>query len=266
MKVDRALTVAVLLGVALASHVTALAGPADVQAEATATLTIRGKAQSIRTFGARGKPAVVVSSSDGGWVRLAPTIAKILADKGFFVVGFDSKAYLSSFTEKTSTLSEADVPRDYARLVEFAATGSPAPPILVGVSEGAGLSVLAATRDEVKQKVAGVVVLGLPDKTELGWRWRDSVIYLTHGVPNEPTFSTGALIDRVAPAPLAVIHSTNDPFVPLDTIKAMMARAGEPKRLWTIASSDHRFGDNEGEFQARLLEAVAWVSSQKPAR
>jgi pimeloyl-ACP methyl ester carboxylesterase len=126
--------------------------------------------------------------------------------------------------------------------------------------------VLAATRDDVKQKVAGVVVIGLPDKTELGWRWRDSLIYLTHGVPNEPTFSTSAIIDRVAPAPLAVIHSTQDPFVPLDAIKAIVGRAGEPKRLWTIASSDHAFSDNEAEFHARLLEALAWVSSQKAAR
>lgn len=241
------------------------AAPPATQAEATATLTIRGKPQTLHTFGSRGKQAVVVSSSDGGWVRLAPVIAQLLAGKGFFVVGFDSKAYLSSFTEKNTTLSEADVPADYARLVDFAATQSPAPPILIGVSEGAGLSILAATRDDVKQKVSGVVVVGLPDKTELGWRWRDSIIYLTHGVPNEPTFTTAEVIERVAPVPLAVIHSTNDPFVPLETIKAMMARAKEPKQLWTIASSDHRFGDNEGEFNARLVEAVAWVNSQKPA-
>lgn len=254
------------LALALAFSVAAVDVPRATQAEGTATLVIRGKAQTLRTLGSRGRQVMIVSSSDGGWVRLAPAIARLLAAKNFFVVGFDSKAYLSGFTEKNSTLTAADIPGDYARLVEFAAAGSPAPPILVGVSEGAGLSVLAATRDDVKQRVGGVIVVGLPDKTELGWRWRDSIIYLTHGVPNEPTFSTASVVDRVAPVPLAVLHSTNDPFVPLEEIKTILARAAEPKRLWTIASSDHRFGDNEAEFNARLLEAVAWVNSQKPAR
>jgi alpha-beta hydrolase superfamily lysophospholipase len=255
-----ALTVAVMFGTGWAGS-----GTPGSQAETTVTVTIRGKQQTVRTFGTRGKQAVVVSSSDGGWVRLAPLIAGVLAGHGFFVVGFDSKAYLSAFTEKNSTLTAADVPGDYAALVGFAAAGSPAAPILVGVSEGAGLSVLAATRDDVKRKVQGVVVVGLPDKTELGWRWRDSVIYLTHGVPNEPTFDTGSLLDRVAPVPLAVIHSSSDPFVSLETIRAMMARAKDPKRLWTITSSDHRFSDNETEFKTRLLEAVAWVATQKPS-
>jgi pimeloyl-ACP methyl ester carboxylesterase len=235
------------------------------QAKATTTITIRGKQQTLRTFGTRGSQPVLVSSSDGGWVRLAPIIAAALASRGFFVVGFDSKAYLSSFTAADSTLRETDIPGDYRPVIDFAASGSASAPILVGVSEGAGLSVLAATRDDVKQKVRGVIAVGLPDKTELGWRWRDSMIYITHGTPNEPTFDTDSLIGRVSPLPLAVIHSTNDPFVPLEAVKAMLAHAKEPKRLWTIASSDHRFSDNEAEFQARLLEALEWVKVQKPA-
>lgn len=255
-----ALSIVLMLGAGSAGSGT----PAS-QAETKVTITIRGKQQTVRTFGTRGKQAVVVSSSDGGWVRLAPLIAGVLANRGFFVVGFDTKAYLSSFTASDSTLTEADVPGDYGPLIDFAASGSPMAPILLGVSEGAGLSVLAATREDVKQKVRGVIVVGLPDKTELAWRWRDSIIYLTHGVPSEPTFSTGPLMGRVAPVPLAALHSSSDPFVPLETIKAMMARAMEPKRLWTITSSDHRFSDNEAEFQARLLEAVAWVNSHKAA-
>ena len=252
------LALAVILGVKLEG-----VGTPDGQQETTRTISIRGKQQTIRTFGTRGKQAIVVSSSDGGWVRLAPLIASVLAKRGFFIVGLDSKAYLESFTAKTSTLTEADVPGDYAALIDSAASPSQPPPILLGVSEGAGLSVLAATREDVKKKVQGVIVVGLPDETELAWRWRDSIIYLTHGVPNEPTFSTASLVARVGPVPLAVLHSSSDPFVPLETIKAMVARAKEPKRLWTITSSEHGFGDNQAEFEARLFEAIAWVNSQK---
>ena len=41
--------------------------------------------------------------------------------------------------------------------------------------------------------IASVIALGLPRRIELGWRY-DS--YLRHHNPNEPTFSTAAIIDR----------------------------------------------------------------------
>ena len=87
-------------------------------------------------------------------------------------------------------------------LADFAAAGSRARPILVGVSEGAGLSVLAATDPATRTAIGGVIGLGLPDINELGWRWKDSLIYITHGTPNEPTFSTASVIGRMSPSPL----------------------------------------------------------------
>jgi fermentation-respiration switch protein FrsA (DUF1100 family) len=226
------------------------------------TITIRGKSQPLRIYGARGGAPVVVSSGDGGWIHLAPHVAEVLGNRGFFVVGFDSRAYLSSFTSRDSTLSESDVPGDYQVLADYAAQGTKAAPILIGVSEGAGLSVLAATGAGVKERVRGVIGIGLPEKNELGWRWRDMSIYFTHGVPNEPLFSTSAVVGRVAPTPVAAIHSTSDEFVPLDTLRGIMEKAQEPKRLWTIKASNHGFTDNLREFDAALFEAISWIGQQ----
>jgi fermentation-respiration switch protein FrsA (DUF1100 family) len=128
----------------------------------------------------------------------------------------------------------------------------------------AGLSVLAATDPQTKQAVGGVIGLGLPDLNELGWRLRDSVIYLTHGTPKEPTFSTAAVVDRMSPVPFAAIHSTRDEFVPVAEVERTLQRANEPKRLWVIQASDHRFSDNLQEFDARLLEAMQWVKQNQP--
>ena len=149
-------------------------------------------------------------------------------------------------------------------LADWAAQGASRKPILIGVSEGAGLSVLAATDPTTKTAIAGVIGLGLPNTNELGWRWKDAMIYVTHGVPNEPTFSTAALVDRVSPLPLAAIHSTRDEFVPLPEIQRVIAAAKEPKRLWIIEAADHRFSDNMTELERRLLEAIAWVTSKSP--
>jgi fermentation-respiration switch protein FrsA (DUF1100 family) len=237
-------------------------GPAAGQ-QSEATLSMRGKAQALRIYGSRGGQPVVISSGDGGWIHLAPRVAEMLAARGFFVVGFDSKAYLSSFTTRDSTLAEADVPADYRLLAEYAAQGSRVAPILIGVSEGAGLSVLAATGPAVKELVRGVIGIGLPEKNELGWRWRDMSIYFTHGVPKEPLFNASAVVPRVAPTPLAAIHSTSDEFVPLATVQAIMEKAREPKRLWTIKASNHGFTDNFKDFDAALLEAIQWIGQPK---
>jgi type IV secretory pathway VirJ component len=63
----------------------------------------------------------MVSSGDGGWVHLAPHIASVLARRGFFVVGFDAKAYLAGFTSKRRTLDAADGGERLRRTRRFAA-------------------------------------------------------------------------------------------------------------------------------------------------
>jgi alpha-beta hydrolase superfamily lysophospholipase len=230
------------------------------EAETLDTVSLRGHPQTLHLYGRRGSgDPVIVSSGDGGWMHLGPHVAELLALKGFFVVGFDVRAYLESFTSRSHTLDELEEPGDYRTLIEYAARGGSKKPVLVGVSEGAGLSVLAATDSQTKGEMAGVIALGLPDWNELGWRWKDAVIYLTHGLPNEPLFSTTAIVSRIAPLPLAAIHSTHDEFVPAADVQRVMNAAGDPKRLWMVPSSNHRFNDNQAEFDRRLMEALAWV-------
>src|SRR6186997_1853584 len=126
-----------------------LAGLGILAPEATArtidTISLRGHSQTLHLYGRRGAPPVIVSSGDGGWIHLGPQVAEVLAAKGFFVVGFDVKAYLESFTTGKSTLRPDDEPGDFKVLADYAARGATERPILIGVSEGAGLSVLAAT-------------------------------------------------------------------------------------------------------------------------
>lgn len=228
------------------------------------TLVIRGHEQTLYTYGSPGGDPVIVSSGDGGWIHLGPHVAGFLSAHGFFVVGFDVRAYLAGFTTSRSTLRPEEEPGDYHALAEFATKATGKKPILIGVSEGAGLSVLAATDPRTKAEIAGVIGLGLPDVNELAWRWKDAVIYLTHRTPNEPSFSTAAIIDRVAPVPIAAIHSTRDEFVPVADVERVLSGARGPRRLWIVKASDHRFSGNLEEFDRRLLEAIAWTKENSP--
>jgi alpha-beta hydrolase superfamily lysophospholipase len=239
--------------------------PADAaSAQETQQISVRGHRQVVHLYGSRGHTPVVVSSGDGGWIHLAPHVAEVLAAKGFFVVGIDAKAYLESFTSGKTTLRPDDEPGDYRTFADFAARGTDRKPVLIGVSEGAGLSVLAATDPQTRSSIAGVLGLGLPDITELGWRWKDSLIYLTHGVPKEPTFSTAAVVAQVSPMPLAAIHSTQDEFVALAEVEKVIAAAKAPKKLWIVNAADHGFTDNLPEFDRRLLEALGWIAQNAP--
>jgi fermentation-respiration switch protein FrsA (DUF1100 family) len=237
----------------------------SVTSPVTVRIDLRGKPQVLRLYGTPGAFPVIVTSGDGGWIHLAPDAADVLAANGCYVVGFDAKAYLSSFTSGTATLDARQEPDDFRRLIAFATAGSPHKPVLIGVSEGAGLSVLAAVEPQTRSLISGVIALGLPDVNELGWRWTDSIIYVTKGTPREPTFRVSTIIDKVAPVPLAAIHATGDEFVPLQEARALIDRAREPKRLWIVEASNHRFGDNRADFDRRLLEALAWVRSHPPA-
>ena len=77
-------------------------------------------------------------------------------------------------------------------------------------------------------------------------------------------FSAAAIVNRVAPLPLAAIHSTQDEFVPVTEVERVFAQATEPKRLWIVRASNHRFSDNLDEFDRRLLEAIAWAQAHGP--
>ena len=205
----------------------------------------------------------MVSSGDGGWTHLGPDVAAFLETQGFFVVGFDCKRYLSSFTSGTATLAPTDVPAGLPALVDYARGGRSDPVLLVGVSEGAGLSVLAASDPGLQPSLRGVLALGLPDVNELGWRFFDSAIYVTHKVPNEPTFKAADYVPRLGAVPLAAIHATHDEFVPVDEVKRLMALPGGPKKLVILEAADHRFSDQQPALQKAVLEAIDWIRDPK---
>ncbi len=236
-----------------------LAGSVALSGQATVPFTLRGATLTLRLSGPPSGDPVIMSSGDGGWVHLAPHAAQVLAANGYFVVGLDSKQYLEAFTSGRTTLDAKDEPGDFAVLCDYASRTRKTKVILIGVSEGAGLSVLAASDPRTRERIRGVIGLGLPDINELGWHWRDAIIYITKGIPNEPTFRASEFVEKIAPVPLAAIHSTNDEFVPLDQIQRLMDRARDPKRLWVVRASNHRFSGNETEFEQRLLEAMDWI-------
>jgi hypothetical protein len=233
-----------------------------VLAETKVNLNIRDKHQELHVYGDSRNPPVILSSGDLGWEGLVEHVAELLSSRGYYVVGFSTRAYLADFTSKTATLKPEQVPRDYKILIDYVRQGRNVKPILAGISEGAGLSVLSAADPTVKSMVRGVLGLGLPDQNELGWKWRDFGTWITKRNPNEPSFMVEDVIQSVSPLPLAEIHSTHDEFLSLEDAKHLIERAKEPKKMWVIEATNHRFSDNRDELDRRILEALAWIEHQ----
>lgn len=237
----------------------ASAGPA------TMTVKLDGKVQTLTAYRVENAAqAVILSSGDLGWAGFVVDVAEFLAGQRIAVLGLDSKAYLESFTVGSSSVDPARVPAHFEQLAATAARtlGIDAVPVLMGISEGAGLSVMAAADASRKSRFGGVIVLGLPGATELGWHaWRDWTTWITKLNPAEPLAESAAFMSRIAPLPFVSIQSTRDEFVPLETAKALFAAANAPKRLYLINASNHRFSDKRDEVHARIMESLRWIWS-----
>jgi len=226
---------------------------------------IRGVDQTLYVFSPDNRrpdpPVVIVVSGDGGWHGFIIEIAQYLADHGYTTVGVDARAYLTSLS-KPKALEPTQVTRDFAEVARFAKGQAHSKSVvLAGWSEGAGLAVLGALDPAVRADLRGVVAIGLPEVNELAWRWSDSVIYLTHKVPNEPTFNSKDYVGKLSPIPLMVIQSTHDEFVPLETAQSIFGRAQEPKEIAFIDARDHRFEGQRPAFWQALDRAFAWFET-----
>ena len=238
---------------------TLAAGPRKV------TYTIRGVDQTLYLFTPDSRksslPAVVLASGDGGWHGLIIDIAQYLVDRSYTVVGVDSKSYLESLCHPRA-LEPAQVTSDFGAIASFAKVQAGAKSIvLVGWSEGAGLVVLGGLDPATRPALRGVVAIGLPELSELAWRWSDAAIYITHKVPDEPTFNSKDYVGRLTPVPLMTIQSTHDEFVPLETAKDIFARAQEPKQLALIEADGHHFGGQLTAFWQALDRALTWFEN-----
>lgn len=235
-------------------------------------LSIRNVSQTTYLFDVKDRkpesPAVVLVSGDGGWHGFITDIAQGLADRGYATIGIDAKQYLESLS-KPRPLEPSQVSGDFLTIARFAQEQTGAKSlVLAGWSEGAGLAVLGGVDPGVRVNLRGVIAIGLPEFNELAWRWSDSIIYVTHKVPNEPTFNSKDYVGRLAPVPLMVIQSTNDEFVPQETAREIFARAQEPKQASFIESQNHHFEGQRPAFWQALERALTWFETltAKPRR
>ena len=227
---------------------------------------LRGRTITLTVYRPAGTPkgTIIMGSGDVGWVGLAVSRSQELSADGYVVVGVNVREYLSAFTAKTAHLAPSDIQRDFGELSRFLRARGllPPPVILSGVSEGAGIAVVAASAPENHSWVSGVITMGLPQTSEIAWRWSDFTSWITKRDADEPSVEATDYLPGIAPIPLAMIQSTRDEYVRESDYRAMERAARDPKRLTLIEASNHRFTDRIPQLRRAYSDALAWIAAR----
>ncbi|MHB8532858.1 MAG: alpha/beta hydrolase [Solirubrobacteraceae bacterium] len=195
-----------------------------------------------------------------GWTGFTAHLADALAARGCDVVGLDTRAYLTSATRQAGALDPARVPADFLDLLGAAREWRPKQPVfLVGLSEGAGLSILAAADARVGQQLSGVVGLGTPDTVTLGWHFWDWTTWVTRREVEEPALPTARYLSFARPVPIAFINAASGDDIALRVERDLYARAQPPKRLALVPVRHQRPGDTGGGVAATIVVCLDWA-------
>ena len=230
----------------------------------TNRLSLREQEQEIYFYpavGVRQRGTVLFTPGDGGWRGFAVTIAEALAASGYDVYGLDTHRYLASFTGPR-VLKPSEIAADFRQIAAWIRQGNSPKVVLVGWSEGAGLSLAAAADPQNANIFEGVIAVGTTEQNILAWHWSDTMAQLRKKLPNEPTFASADYAARVAPLPLFMIASSKDEYVSPEATHKLFLAANDPKRLIVVEARDHKYSGATGEFFRTLREALQWVRQQ----
>ena len=210
------------------------------------------------------KATVLFLPGDGGWRGLAVDLAKTIASWGFDVYGFDTKVYLEKHSRGGLQLSLSQMAGDIRKTAEAVGAKPDRKVLLMGWSQGAGMAV-AAVSGERPARIAGVLMLGLPETAVLGWDWKATLAVLAHQEPNQPTFPIKPLLGGSAGVPVWMIYGSDDEYTNPAKAQGLYRSANSPKQFRLIDGANHRFDGHLAELYTSIKEGLSWICTERPS-
>ncbi len=218
-----------------------------------------------------GTPLLFYATGDGGWRGKDLDTFRHLIRWGYPVAGFSAPSYLSHLGFVSGTTTPARLARDYQRLIEFAKQTLNLPAstrtVLVGVSRGAGLAVVAAGRRELNVELAGVLAVALTGEEEYVRHYRVKPGLTPADMPTRERveFRTYEYLDRLRAVPLVVIQSTGDNYLPATAARKLFGPDTDLRRFVSIQARDHSFDGGREALFAAMADALTWMSTRPPS-
>lgn len=212
------------------------------------------------------KPMVLYATGDGGFHGNDRAVFDALAAFGYPVAGFSARHYLKNLGHVADTTTPQRLAADYQRLIEFSkkslALPADTPVILVGVSRGAGLAVVAAGQRVIRDRLAGVLAIALTKEEEYVRHYRLLRGKLPPGTPRREMvmIETYEYLRRLSSLRVSVIQSTRDSYLPADRARELFGPDTSDRQLHAIAAWDHSFAGARDELYQQMEQSLGWIS------
>ena len=219
-----------------------------------------------------GGPLVMYVTGDGGWRGKDLETFHHLRRWGQPVAGFSAPDYLDRLRGGADSLSPHALAADFVTIINVAVErlrlSPPGRVVLVGVSRGADLVVVAAGERRLEPLVEGVVAVALTDEEEYVRRRPRPHFGPRPGAPlHEPRLEMVKpyeYLDRIG-SPLSLIQSTNDEYVPAATAGRWFGPDTTLRRFHPIESRNHSFSDARDALYRMMHASIEWVIHASPA-
>lgn len=210
------------------------------------------------------RPLLVYATGDGGMHRKDLDTYRHLAALGDPIVGFDAHDYVKHLGRGAATTTPEQLAHDYTRMIVLArqvlGVDDSRPVVLVGVSRGAGLTVVAAGR--LQAMIAGVVAVALTQEEEYV-RWYRH-LPLPHEARQAVMVDMYEYLAELGDLPIAVIQSTHDRYLPAAKAREQFGPDTAFRWFQSIDALNHNFGGARDQMYAAIQEALAWVMTRPP--
>lgn len=219
--------------------------------------------------GTRGlqHPLLVYATGDGGWHRKDLAAYHQLVSFGHPTVGFDAHDYVTHLGVMDAT-TPGRLAADYERIIRVAreTLQLPAdyPVVLVGVSRGAGLSVVAAGQRGLRPLISGVLAVALTKEEEYVKMRPLRRLRRRGAQPGRPPAVPEMVevydyLPRLAGMPIAVVQSTRDNYLPAAAARSLFGPDNPHRWFQPIEAQNHSFGGARAQLYDAMNRSLAWI-------
>lgn len=216
---------------------------------------------------ARARPLVVFATGDGGWHRKDLDAWRHLESWGYPLVGFDARDYVTHLGGDADSTTPDGLADDYARIIDTAraALGMAAerPIVLVGVSRGAGLSVVAAGDAQLRPEISGVLAVALTREEEYV-KWYRHVPARDRRADAAEMVQLYEYLPQLGNIPVAVVQSTRDNYLPAGEARALFGPDTLNRRFQSVEATDHSFAGARGDLYHAMSKSLDWIDGLLP--
>ena len=209
---------------------------------------------------------VVFATGDAGWWGTSHELFAHLAQQGYVIAGFNAPEILKPIVRSEERMSTADAAQGLAQAYAHAkrdlGLADSTPIIVVGFSRGATLVAFTALHPELRDGVGGAVAIALTreaDYLKAPSRERAPEVQ----VDDQGRIQIYPALKLLGSTPVAVIQSTNDPYVPAAESRQLLGPDTPTLRLYEVEARNHGFSGGRDQLMQDLDDALHWI--EKPA-